>query len=130
MTHVKSCNAPRYDFYMHVVPIVTKVVTSWCNKNIIVVVNMDIKSGRLNMDIKSVTISHDCMNIWLNNNSYVHTNHQHSTPTFFNTCLHHQVVINSMQEFNNVIQYMQSPQSTFIMYKFNTSTTKNIFIVL
>jgi len=36
MTHDKSCNAPRHDFYMHVVPFVTKVVTSWCNKNLIV----------------------------------------------------------------------------------------------
>jgi len=43
---IKHINAPRHDSYMHVVPIVTKVVTSWCNKNIIIVTNNWIQSIR------------------------------------------------------------------------------------
>ena len=36
----------------------------WCNKNITIVANMD---------IKSVTVSHECMNIRHNTNTYIHT---------------------------------------------------------
>jgi hypothetical protein len=54
------CYAPNPDTYMHVVPNSSKVVTSWCNNNIIV--------NGYNQRLYGYNIRHDiwCMNIWLN----------------------------------------------------------------
>ena len=70
MTHVKLCNVPRHDSYMHVVPFSSKVVTSWCKHHIIVNdYNQWLYGYKYPVNgYMDVNIRHDIwwMNIWLN----------------------------------------------------------------
>jgi len=102
--------------YMHVVPVITKVVTAGyiC---IILIANMNTKySSHRQYGYKYPFITNMDINIRLMNartydsiNAYVHTkNHQQSTSTFFNTCIHHQ----SCRQLHVRINQHKSPSAT------------------
>jgi len=81
----------------------TEVATSWCNKNIIIVANMD---------IKSVTINHVCMNIWLNNNAYLHT----YSSTIIVSNVIHAITIFQLQLFACINSTRQQPTTYMSCY--------------
>jgi len=71
------------------------------------------------LDIKSLTIIHVCMNIWLNNNAYVHKQFTTSSPFICHICNH--------QQNHHHLTYMHSPtiSQSINIYVFTNDITIN-----
>jgi len=106
-THARTYNAPIHDSYMHAVPSPTRSSPLMQQKH----------HGRRRFGyLKSITISHVCMNIWLNNNAYVHTNnsphHHHYLAYMHSPTLSPSINtyaftnIDYIISFNNFIQFL------------------------